>query len=190
MHALDLLGVDYTASPPHVDETPLSTERADEMVLRLAIAKVEADTTSGIRLAVDTTVVRDGSFVGKPEDAGDAIVTLLALAGRSHLVHSGWALQTPEGLQHGLVTTEVHFREIDATEAAAYVATGEPLDKAGSYGVQGFGARFIERIGGSLSNVMGFPAEAIVPALVGAGVAVRRPDARLLRLRRGIVVES
>jgi septum formation protein len=181
--ALRTLGVEFTVDPPDVDETPLPGEAPADMVLRLAIAKAGAAHRGLVRLAVDTTVVLDGVIVGKPADPDEAVSSLLELAGRTHDVISGWALVSGDDAVAGTVTSQVTLRPIERSEAIAYVATGEPLDKAGSYAIQGFGSRFVTGLYGSVGNVKGFPAEDIVPSLVAAGIEVARPEASLVALR-------
>ena len=182
--ALRTLGVEFTVAPPDIDETPLPAEDPVDMVLRLAIAKAGTAQPRRVRLAVDTTVVLDGAIVGKPVDADDAVAGLLELSGRTHDVVSGWAVITEDAATSGTVTSRVTLRPVERSEAIAYVATGEPLDKAGSYAIQGFGSRFVTEVSGSVGNVKGFPAEVIVPVLVGVGIDVPRPEASLVALRR------
>ncbi len=182
--ALQTLGVEFTVEPPDVDETPLPGETPEEMVLRLAIAKAGAPEPGRVRLAVDTTVVLDGEVLGKPTDPDDAIRGLLELGGRTHEVVSGWGVVSEEAADAGIVRSIVTMRAVDRSEAIAYVATGEPLDKAGGYAIQGFGSRFVSGVSGSIGNVKGFPAEDIVPVLVRAGIDVPRPEASLVALRR------
>lgn len=181
--ALRTLGVEFDVEPPDIDETQLRSEGPADMALRLALEKAGVAGRLEVRLAVDTTVVLDDAVLGKPSDPDDAVRGLLELAGRTHEVVSGWAVVSEGQVASGVVTSRVTMRPIDHAEAIAYVATGEPLDKAGSYAIQGFGSRFVSRVTGSTANVKGFPAEAIVPVLTGAGVMVPRPDARLIRLR-------
>jgi septum formation protein len=181
--ALEQLGLGFTVDPPDVDESQLPAEQPEDMVLRLALDKVGLATFDTVRLAVDTIVVLDGDILGKPEDPDDAVRGLLRLGGRRHTVISGWSVAAAGGVNSGTVTTEVQMRSIDRSEAVAYVATGEPMDKAGSYAIQGFGSRFIAGIDGSLGNVLGFPVEAIAPALRGVGVDVPRDAVPLVAMR-------
>lgn len=182
--ALHTLGLEFTTEPPDIDETPLPDEQAAAMVHRLARQKVGRADPGTVRLAVDTTVVLDGAILGKPRDALDAVEGLLTLSGRGHCVVSGWAVSSEDGTVSGTVETTVVIRRIEVAEAMAYVATGEPMDKAGSYAIQGFGSRFIARIEGSIGNVMGFPQEAVIPALAEAGVPVVARSEDLVALRR------
>ena len=175
-----MAGYDFAVIAPHVDETPLPNEDPVAMVERLALMKAEAvgPPSGGAVLAVDTTVVLDGDVIGKPHDADDAVATLLRLSGRTHVVLSGWAVADDEGIESGVAPTGVTMRSIQHAEAVAYVATGEPLDKAGAYALQGDGVHFVAEVQGSRSNVMGLPLEAIVPALDRAGVRRSGPVQR------------
>jgi septum formation protein len=112
-------------------------------------------------LGADTEVVLDGRYLGKPRDAADAARMLRALSGRTHEVVTGVALvDAPSGREETLaVTTRVTMTEAGDEEIAAYVATGEPLDKAGAYAVQGLGARLVARVDGCFTNVVGLPVE-------------------------------
>jgi len=112
-------------------------------------------------LGADTEVVLDGRYLGKPRDAADAARMLRALSGRTHEVVTGLALvDAPSGREETLaVTTRVTMIDAGDEEIAAYVATGEPLDKAGAYAVQGLGARLVARVDGCFTNVVGLPVE-------------------------------
>ncbi len=147
------------------------------MVVRLAREKalaVGAD-SEAVVLGADTTVVLDGLILGKPTDEAGAAEMLLSIAGRTHVVISGWALvQGGRVIEDGFETTLVSMRKIEPEEAADYAASGEPLDKAGAYALQGAGARFVDGVAGSRSNVVGLPLRPVIAALRRAGVAVNR----------------
>lgn len=154
------IGIPHVVKLPvvPVDETPLTGEAPADYVLRLACAKARAVLVPGrLVLAADTTVVADGQILGKPEDTAAAVAMLLSLADRDHAVFTGVALRRDAELRSVLVRTEVRFRPISAREARAYAATGEGLDKAGSYAIQGQGAIFVRSLVGSYSNVVGLP---------------------------------
>ena len=156
---LTMLGLDFTVRPADIDEKfDPDKDPADE-VLRVASAKAAAVPAGGdeLVLAADTIVVLDGRVLGKPKDALDAARMLRALSGRTHAVYTGVAAR--RGAQcGGLVDRSlVTFRDISDDEIARYIATGEPMDKAGSYGAQGIGAIFVEKIDGDFYNVMGLP---------------------------------
>jgi septum formation protein len=167
------IGVHHDVIGVEVDETPLAGEAPAEYVLRLALAKARA----GHRLrpdrpvlGADTAVVQDGCILGKPRDGEDAARMLAQLAGREHRVLTAIAL-VGDREETRLSVSHVRFRPIDAVEAAAYWATGEPADKAGGYAVQGLGALFVESISGSYSGVMGLPLFETGELLRRAGIA-------------------
>lgn len=164
---------------PDVDENIMVGESASAMVRRLAIAKsaaVAASRQGGLVLACDTAVVLDAVVLGKPSTPMEAVATLLRLSGRDHVVATGFAIQRIEGgaltlCATDIVYTTVKMRDIARVEAADYVATGEPLDKAGSYAIQGLGARFVAGYSGSYTNIVGLPMEEVTAALAACGVA-------------------
>src|SRR6185369_11160259 len=170
------LGVRFTIRVPDVDERPEPDEDPLTYVERLARRKatVAAAATSAlpgeIVLAADTTVVLSGTILGKPIDEADARVTLRALSGRTHQVHTGVAVHGPSGLTSSVTTTSVTFRDLSTLEIADYVASGDPLDKAGAYGIQGDAGRFVARVDGSLSNVVGLPMAQTAALLADAGL--------------------
>jgi len=169
---LQSLGVNFEIAKVDTDERPLQDESAEEMVLRLATAKADGTVGADFVLGSDTVVVLDDRILGKPTDADDAVEMLLALSGRSHRVLTGVALKTPQGTRAVLSATGVRFREIGRDEAIRYWQSGEPADKAGSYGIQGLGGIFVESINGSYSGVMGLPVFETVELLRSAGIEV------------------
>jgi len=169
---LATLGLDFDVVHIETDESRIEGESVQQMVLRLAIAKAEAVTNEDLVLGADTVVVLDERALGKPRDAEDAVEMLLALSGRRHSVLTGVALKTPSGTQAVLSTTSVQFREISRDEAYRYWHSGEPVDKAGAYGIQGLGGMFVEVIDGSYSGVMGLPVFETVKLLKSAGIDV------------------
>jgi septum formation protein len=163
-------GLDFTVEPADIDETPLKGEAAAAYVQRLAVEKAQAICVrhrdpeldkATVVLAADTTVVLpDGEILGKPRDAADAKRMLEALAGRTHAVMTGMAAvssASPSRIVSDVEITQVTVNLIAPEEIAAYVASGEPLDKAGAYAIQGYAARWIPRIEGDYFNVMGLP---------------------------------
>jgi septum formation protein len=168
-----MLGLAHEVMHPDVDETLVRGESADVHVERLARAKASA--VAGLRpdalvLGADTVVVLDGELLGKPASRQDAVATLLRLAGRDHMVLTGLALASPGGVVYSVVsTTRVTFRVFDEALARRYVATGEALDKAGSYGIQGLGAALIESIEGDYFTVVGFPVPELMHLLERVG---------------------
>jgi septum formation protein len=160
---LGQIGVRFRVKPASICETPLPGEPCDAYVTRLAVGKAEAvwrDSAAEQPLAVlgaDTTVVLDGRILGKPGDANEALEMLTTLSGRVHRVLTGVALRHAGGLATAIAAADVVFRQTTLAERRAYCATGEPLDKAGGYGIQGRGAVFVESIAGSYSAVVGLP---------------------------------
>ncbi len=160
---LEQIGVPFQARPPQVCEARRPGELPDAYVTRLARAKadtvwdeVAADEARPV-LGADTVVVIDGQVFGKPGDAEEALQMLADLSGRTHRVLTAVAVRHGPRLLSELSSSEVRFRETTERERMAYVATGEPLDKAGSYAIQGMGAVFIDHLSGSYSAVMGLP---------------------------------
>ncbi len=171
---LGRLGVPFTVEPSDIDETPLPGESPTAMVLRLALAKARttaAHHREGLVIGSDTTVAREGRIFGKPDGAAGAAEMLRALRGGPHLVVTGLAVvRVADGAVRTLaVPATVHMRDYPDHELAAYVATGESLDKAGAYGAQGEGARLIERIDGPWLTVVGLPLDDLLPLLRDLG---------------------
>ena len=170
---LELLGLSPAVIPPHVDETVRPGEDPSASVLRIACEKahevanrlkVPADAV----VAGDTIVVCDGIILGKPCDRNEARRMLQSLSGRSHEVLTGYCVLSPAnggGQQQGVVRTIVRFKPLSPPEMSAYIETGEPLDKAGAYGIQGRAAGMVEAIEGSYTNVVGLPLTEIQSAL-------------------------
>jgi septum formation protein len=181
---LHQVGVRFAVAPAEVDETALPEETADAHVRRLSLAKAKAAEQTGIGgrwfLGSDTVVVLQGEILGKPVDSGDARRMLAALAGRRHQVLTGYAIVDREtGVKvHGVVSTSVWFRPLTAAEIDRYIATGEPLDKAGAYGIQGRGGCLVQRIDGSYSNVVGLPLCEVTEALRQLGALELFADMR------------
>ncbi|HEX4498294.1 MAG TPA: Maf family protein [Thermoanaerobaculia bacterium] len=154
------LGLRFTIRSADIDETPRPGEDPAATVLRLAQEKAAAQAHSGeLVLAADTVVVIDGELLGKPRDPEDARRMLARIAGREHIVLTGVALEEPDHDRRisEVASTRVRMAALTSDQIADYVATGEPLDKAGSYAVQGIGALFVEEIFGNYTNVVGLP---------------------------------
>ncbi|MBL8135128.1 MAG: septum formation inhibitor Maf [Acidobacteria bacterium] len=161
-------GYTFTVRTADVDETPVGGETAEAYVARLAEAKARAVLArhpDALVLGADTTVVVDGDILAKPADAADAARMLSRLQGRAHEVLTGVALVSATWSRVAVAATSVWFAPMREAEIAAYVASGEPMDKAGAYGIQGRAARYVTRIEGSYSNVVGLPV-ALVHALL------------------------
>jgi septum formation protein len=152
-------GIPFEVRAGPVDETPLSQEAPEDYVRRLAEAKARAIPAGPdeIVLGADTTVVVDREILGKPADAADARRMLALLSGRRHEVMTGMCLRRGEERIGDHAVTAVWFAPMTAREIEDYVATGEPMDKAGAYAVQGAASKFIPRIEGCYYNVMGLP---------------------------------
>lgn len=169
---LRTLGLAHRVIPAQIREEPRAGEGPREAVERLSLEKAEAvarDHPQAWVLAGDTIVFRDQVPLGKPQGPEDALKMLLSLAGRSHEVASGLALITPAGAWSGVQVTRVRFREFGSDWAQAYVATGEPMDKAGGYGIQGKGGALVESIDGDYSGVVGLPIPVLIQLLADAG---------------------
>jgi len=129
----------------------------------------DSEREDSLYIAADTVVVLDGAILGKPEDSAEAAAMLASLSGRAHQVTTGFCVLNGKQSHVQTVTTSVWFRTITGDVIARYVATGEPLDKAGSYGIQAGGGAFVERISGSYSNVVGLPLVETLAALATLG---------------------
>jgi septum formation protein len=166
-------GYDPEVRPANVDETPLPDEPSLDYASRVARAKALACEAPQDRavLAADTVVSLDGAILGKAATGEEAVETLCRLSGRTHQVHTAVALRRVTGaLLTDLVTTEVRFRTLSDAEIRAYVVTGEPMDKAGAYGIQGRGGALVAEVHGSYTNVVGLPLEETLRLLRLAGV--------------------
>jgi septum formation protein len=169
---LALLGIAHQVDPAHVEETPLPGEAPVAMAARLARAKaaeVAARHPGRAVLAADTVVVLDDAILGKPASAAEAEGMLGRLGGREHRVVTAVALARDGRVWERHDETRVWFRPLDQETIRAYVATGEPLDKAGAYGLQGMGAVLVERIEGDCFGVIGLPLRLVVDLLAAAG---------------------
>jgi len=170
------IGVSVRLLEVHVDETSLGREEPSRYVTRVARAKADAgwdcrDATTGAPvLAADTAVILDGAILGKPKDRSDAAAMLERLSGRSHQVLTAVALRSGGGVESRLSRSVVSLRAIGAVEAQRYWETGEPCDKAGGYGIQGYGAVFVADLHGSYSGVMGLPLYETTELLDAVGV--------------------
>jgi septum formation protein len=184
------LGLAFEVAPPPDgleppwDGTVPPLDFAAELARRKASA-ISANRPDAIVLAADTIVVLDGGVLGKPRDEHDARAMLFRLAGREHLVHTAVAILAPGAGERreasAIETTTVRFRPLAVDQIAAYVATGEPLDKAGAYGIQGFGAALVESVHGCFFNVMGLPVTRVLALLEGIGWRYEFPG-RLVRV--------
>ncbi len=168
---LQELGLDFEIIEAQVEEKPVAGESPQDFVMRAACDKacdVARENVAFWVLGADTVVVHGGRILGKPGDAEEALSVLQTLAGQKHLVHTGFCLMNGKDdvSISRVVTTEVWFYPFSRDIAAAYVSTGEPLDKAGAYGIQGSGGFLVERINGSYSNVVGLPLAEVIQELL------------------------
>lgn len=182
---LSLVGIAHEVSPADVDESVHEDEAPVPHCERLARAKatVLADQApDALVIGSDTIVVIDGDILGKPRDVDDAVRMLHRLQGRTHTVFTAVAVAWRGKLLSGVESVSVTFRSLSDAHIRAYVATGEPMDKAGAYGIQGYGATIVERIDGDYFAVMGLPLGRLVGLCADLGVSyafgpLRRVDA-------------
>lgn len=175
-------GISFEVLAADIDETPRGGEAPEAYVERLAIEKARAvlalldDKPKGLSprtvvvLGADTTVTIDGLILGKPENPGEAAEMLRRLRGRAHDVFTGVALVSAEGVHSAVDRTRVWFEPMTDEDISWYVESGEPVDRAGAYAIQGLASRFIARIEGSYTNVVGLPV-----ALVSSILRQRKP---------------
>jgi septum formation protein len=160
---LEGIGIRFEVIPSDVDESFFPQESPIEGVRRLAFEKareVSASYNHYWTLGADTVVVIDGRILGKPAHRDEARIMLSSLAGRSHEVFTGYALINSDCIERsvtGFSRSEVFIREMDRQEIEEYVETGEPMDKAGAYAIQGIGSAIVQRVSGSYTNVVGLP---------------------------------
>ncbi|MEO8881325.1 MAG: Maf family protein [Gemmatimonadaceae bacterium] len=170
---LDLVGIAHEVIPADIDETYRDGEEGAPHALRLArekcatIAALHPDT---IVIAADTIVVIDGLVLGKPRDEADGARMLSMLGGQTHVVLTAVAVSYRGKMHSDVESVRVTFRTLERERIGAYIATGEPRDKAGAYGIQGFGATLVERVDGDYFAVMGLPLARMVDLLQEIGV--------------------
>jgi septum formation protein len=165
---LEMLGIPLTVVPSNVLEVRRTLETPMDYVERLAREKA-LSVPGDLVLGADTTVVVRDSVLEKPTDEADALRMLQQLQGRTHQVVTSVALVADESVHQATDVTNVTFRRVDDDFLAAYVATGEPMDKAGAYGIQGYGAALVERIDGDFFSVMGLPVRLVLRLMKAAG---------------------
>ena len=168
-------GFEFEVQPAHINEDLLADEDPIAYVVRLAREKAQAvfqdrcangaDVRSLVVLGADTTVTLDNHILAKPEDAEDAARMLRLLSGRTHHVITGVAVESANGVEVAAEVTAVGFLTLSETEITDYIATGEPMDKAGAYAIQGRAARWIPRVEGCYFNVVGLPLSLVTQLL-------------------------
>ena len=169
---LDLIGMRHEVRPADIDESVLPEEQPSQYTERLARAKagtIAEHEPDAITIGSDTTVVLDGDILGKPADAAEAKRMLRRLSGREHMVFTAVAVAHGRRIVSSVEEVDVKFRELSDETIDAYVATGEPMDKAGAYGIQGYGATIVERIEGDYFAVMGLPVGRMVRLMAELG---------------------
>ena len=156
---LSLLGWPFSVQISSIDEIIDPSESPSEAVVRLAIEKARSVISSpeDLVVAADTVVVKDGRILGKPSSRDEAFSMVSSLAGRTHTVLTGVAVAQGDRLKGEVEVTSVAFRDLNDNQIKAYVETGEGMDKAGAYGIQGLGALLVDRIEGDYFNVVGLP---------------------------------
>ena len=162
---LTLVGITHEVQPADIDETPWPDEAPIPHTERLATAKAQVIASrnpEALVIAADTIVVIDGAILGKPGNEADAHAMLRRLSGRTHEVCTAMAVAIGDQVQSEVVRVQVRFRALDDDTIARYVQTGEPMDKAGAYGIQGYGATIVEHIEGDYFAVMGLSLVTVV----------------------------
>ncbi len=169
---LETAGIPFTVRVADIDESVRTGEAPNSYVRRLATSKAMAVTREpgDVILAADTTVVIAGQILGKPENADDAKRMLRLLSGESHEVLTGICIFSGSKLQIDAESTIVHVSKLSEAEIESYVSSGQPMDKAGAYGIQGLASKYIERVEGCYFNVVGLPISLVYRHLKAAGV--------------------
>lgn len=170
---LTAAGLSFVVDPADIDERRRPSEPAEDYARRVAAEKAAIGRQrhpADIVVAADTIVLVEGQLLGKPETPDEAARMLAQLSGRAHDVLTGVAVVWPDGARSHVERTRVWFAPLTAAQIDWYVASGEPMDKAGAYAIQGLASRFVSRIEGSYSNVVGLPVAVIVQFLAEAGL--------------------
>jgi len=173
---LTLIGIPHVVMPADIDETVWPGELPHAHAERLARGKaavIAERETQAVVVGADTIVVVDGDILGKPRDEHDAATMLRRLSGRAHVVLTAVAVARGTRLVSGLESVDVRFRELSDGEIARYIATREPMDKAGAYGIQGYGATIVDRIDGDYFAVMGLALGRMVRLMASVGIDYR-----------------
>ena len=173
---LALVGISHAVQPADIDESAFPDEEPRAHCERLArekVATIAAREPDALVIGSDTIVVVDGDVLGKPGDAAEARAMLARLSGRSHIVMTAVAVRWRGKERSAVEEVGVTFHELSTAEIAEYVATREPMDKAGAYGIQGYGATIVARVDGDYFAVMGLPLQRLVRLLAELGVTYR-----------------
>ncbi|WP_456370971.1 Maf family protein [Thermodesulfatator atlanticus] len=171
---LEQLGIAFSVNPAKLKEPPPEGVSPERYALKLANLKAK-EVLSRLQeecfvLAADTIVVCEGKILGKPKDYLHAKEMLELLSGRAHEVYTAYALFGPQGQRENIVKTEVYFKKLAEKEILAYLNTEEPWDKAGAYAIQGMASYMVERVAGSVTNVIGLPLKEVVEDLLALKV--------------------
>lgn len=174
---LTMMGYDFVTRAPFGEETPTPGLSPAALARNLALQKARSLPCGeqDVVLGADTVVALDGQIFGKPSDPKDANRMLRALSGREHMVYTGIALRSCQREEADTVACRVRFRPLSPGEIGAYILTGEPMDKAGAYGIQGRACSFVESISGDYYAVVGLPACRLSQMLKGFGLAPQMP---------------
>ena len=168
---LTLIGVPHEVTPADIDETYVAGEIPREHAERLAREKAVAiDAPDAVTIGSDTIVVVDGDVLGKPRERVEAAEMLRRLSGRSHVVMTGVAVRWNGRIASDVEEVGVTFRELSDRDIERYIDTGEPMDKAGAYGIQGYGATIVDRVDGDYFAVMGLPVNRMVKLMRALGL--------------------
>lgn len=175
---LQQLGFQIECCPADIDETPYPQENAQDYVLRMAIEKnfaAQKQLSGSLNahqplISADTTVALNNQILGKPRHPNDAQEMLLALSANIHQVLTAVCVFYQGQLKHTVQQSDVQFKTLSAAEIAAYIATGEPMDKAGAYGIQGIAGTFVQHLSGSFTGVMGLPVFETMQLLQQVGI--------------------
>ncbi len=178
LNQIGLRGFKVAASgaDERVEGNPAPAELVEALSLRKARAVQEDADEEDLIIAADTVVVLDGAVLGKPADEREAFAMLSALSGNRHRVYTGITVLRGERCETCSEETIVEFRELEPDEISAYIATGEPMDKAGAYGIQGLGSLLVSRLEGDYFNVMGLPVFRLGRMLADFGVDLLKPE--------------
>lgn len=165
---LEKLGYQFKIEKTNADENYPSDMKASEIAEHLAVVKAKTSLMQNpqdVIIGSDTIVVLEGKVLGKPTNTEDAKNMLRVLSGKTHIVYTGVCVTSSDRTESFTVATNVTFSELSDSEIGEYIASGEPMDKAGAYGIQGFGCRFVESISGDYYSVMGLPANKLYEVL-------------------------
>ena len=168
------LGVEFTIQTADIDETMFPGRKPKDEVARVSALKARAVVCApdDLVISADTIVVVDDMILGKPKNEADASKMLRLLSGRSHTVMTGLSVRRGDTVRTEVIQTSVWFRDLTNDEIARYIATGEPMDKAGAYGIQGLAGLFVERLDGDYFSVMGLPMCRLGEMLRSFGVTI------------------